>query len=454
MRRLVLLIALVLTMGTLSTPPAAAYQPPGGAVFNTPPPWGNQPEAYRIIRHVEAAIRNVPRDLNRGPDAPEVLITSYLLDRRVSVDALIEACRKGASVRVIIDKAITSGASVRLAKALNGDNVTDRDGDGIRDAPETDACGKPFEGGARSARATSDEAHDGTPRLTDREAVESIQAALPRDPSWGDDQSYLTQCRGSCRGAAGSMHTKFYAFSHTGTARNVVMVSSSNLNAGGAVKGWNDLYTMKQRPATYAGYENVHDELGRDRNLPNSYSVIHDGPYTSRFFPMETASKANDPTLNDLNKVRCGSDFGRTRINIAMFFWASARGNYLLDRVLQLARQGCQVNTVIGAPSLEIGKRLRAASRARLIKVWDSRKWTGNRQIKVRTHNKYVAIKGTYAGDRSAHLVMTGSQNWGHGSLAKSDDSTLNIELASAYGQYVRHWAKLRRHSIRMAAPR
>ncbi len=111
------------------------------------------------------------------------------------------------------------------------------------------------------------------------------------------------------------------------------------------------------------------------------------------------------------------------------------------------------MSIIIGAPSLSIAKRLRAASRARLIKVWDSRHWTKNRVLKVRTHNKYVAVKGTYSGDRSAHLVMTGSANWGHGSLDKSDDSTLNIELASAYGQYVNHWGRLRNHSIRMAAP-
>jgi hypothetical protein len=232
------------------------------------------------------------------------------------------------------------------------------------------------------------------------------------------------------------------------------MVSSSNLNKGGAVKGWNDMYAMKRVPQTYAAYERVHDEMGRDRNLPDSYLQVREGRFVSRFFPMERGTKAEDPTLNDLKQVRCGSDFGRTRININMFYWQGVRGEYLLSKVLGLARQGCRVNIIIGAPSLEVGKRLRAASRARLVKVWDSRHWTKKRVLKVRTHNKYVAIKGTYRGNRRAHVVMTGSQNWGHGSLAKSDDSTLNIELASAYGQYIRHWGRVRQHSIRMAPPR
>ena len=39
------------------------------------------------------------------------------------------------------------------------------------------------------------------------------------------------------------MHSKFYLFSRTGASQHVVMVSSSNLNRGGAVLGWNDMYT-------------------------------------------------------------------------------------------------------------------------------------------------------------------------------------------------------------------
>ncbi len=32
------------------------------------------------------------------------------------------------------------------------------------------------------------------------------------------------------------------------------MVSSSNLNRGGALLGWNDMYVMKNRPKSYDGY--------------------------------------------------------------------------------------------------------------------------------------------------------------------------------------------------------
>ncbi len=166
MRRLVLLVALVLAMGTLSAPPAAAWEPPGGAVFNTPPPWGDTQEAYKIIRHVEAAIRAVPADPDRGLDQPEILVTTYLLDRKPSIDALIDACKRGVSVRVIIDKGIETSGSVRLARALNGDNVTTTE-----PTPETGACGAALDPATATSRAVEEQADDGTPKLTEDEAV-------------------------------------------------------------------------------------------------------------------------------------------------------------------------------------------------------------------------------------------------------------------------------------------
>ena len=74
-------------------------------------------------------------------------------------------------------------------------------------------------------------------------------------------------------------------------------------------------------------------------------------PFLARFFPMRNARKATDPTLRDLRKIRCRSAFGRTRIHISMFYWKGRRGDYLLDKVASLARDGCKVRIVYGAPS-------------------------------------------------------------------------------------------------------
>ena len=56
-------------------------------------------------------------------------------------------------------------------------------------------------------------------------------------------RSYAKTCIQSCRGARGAAHAKFYLFSKTGKAKNVVMSGSANLTVAGAVNQWNDMYT-------------------------------------------------------------------------------------------------------------------------------------------------------------------------------------------------------------------
>ena len=391
-----LVLAMVFTMGIS---PASAYEPPHGAVFNVPRPWGGEAARYRIIHTVERAINKTrPVSTDRHP---VILISSFLFDRRASADALIRARNRHVSVRVILDGDVDNHQERRLARALNHDNV-----------------------GRLSSKATS----------------------------WGPDHSYLKKCRGSCRGGGGNMHSKFYAFSHTGTTRNVVMVSSSNLNRGGAVAGWNDLYIIKRRPRTFREFSMIHRDMTDDVRAGTNKVQLVDGPFTSRFFPMANASKRNDPTLNDLNHIRCkGSDFGRTRVNVSMFYWAGTRGWYLASKLLDLARHGCRVSVIYGAPSKVIRLRLSKAARHHLINLWDSRKdLNGNGDYDVRTHGKYVLVKGTYRGDRHTRVVMTGSQNWVGGSLSKGDEVTLNVKLASAYHKYIVNWGVIRNHSRRI----
>ncbi len=390
-----LVLAMVLTIGVS---PASAYEPPHGAVFNVPRPWGGTAAEYRIIHTVERAINKTrPVSTDRHP---VILISSFLFDRRASADALINARNRHVSVRVILDGDVDNHQERRLARALNHDNV----------------------------------------------------GALSSDPAtWGKDRSYLKKCRGSCRGGGGNMHSKFYAFSHTGTTRNVVMVSSSNLNRGGAVAGWNDLYIIKRRPRTFREFSKIHQEMTDDVRAGTNKVQLVDGPFTSRFFPMENASKSNDPTLQDLDRIRCRSDFGRTRVNVSMFFWAGTRGTYLARKLLGLARDGCRVSVIYGAPSRDIRLLLSKFARRHLISLYDSRKdLNGNGTYDVRTHGKYVLVKGSYRGNRHARVVMTGSQNWVGGSLSKGDEVTLNVELASAYHKYITNWGVIRNHSRRI----
>ena len=84
-----------------------------------------------------------------------------------------------------------------------------------------------------------------------------------------------------------------------------------------------------------------------------------------------------------------------------MFYWKGRRGNYLADKLLSLARDGCQVSVVYGGPSIEMATRLRAAAGRSLIRLYDTR-WDRNDDgfNEVRTHAKYVLVRGSYGKDR------------------------------------------------------
>src|SRR3712207_3538265 len=224
------LLTVVLLSITSLVASAAAYVPPGGGTFNTPRPWGNDKERYRIVRTIEKAFKKT-RPTKDDP-RPVILVSTYLLDRNQAVDALVDACRRGVAVRVILDEDIDNRNSRRLITVLNGDNVPDRNKDGVPDRkPRARKCNRPKRPhGERAAVQHTD--------LLSLEAARRSVARPMRDSvTWGKDGSYVKVCRGSCRGAGGNMHSKFFAFSHTGQANSVVMVSSSNLNEGGALLG-------------------------------------------------------------------------------------------------------------------------------------------------------------------------------------------------------------------------
>jgi len=250
------------------------------------------------------------------------------------------------------------------------------------------------------------------------------------------------------------MHAKFYAFSRTRTARNVVMVSSANLNRGAARLGYNDLYTMRSVPTSFATYARVHAELARDRVNGNPYVVHREGPFESQFFPKRGAPRAADPTYRALARVRChgvtggAGRGGRTAINIGMFHWAGDRGEYLARRLVALHRDGCKVGVIYGAPSRNVRLMLVRSG----IPTYDSRvDRNGDGRPDLRVHAKYMVISGNYGGDSSSWQVFTGCQNWVDGSLTGGDENTLRISSRAACGRYMDNWRFVRDRGARPA---
>jgi hypothetical protein len=442
---------LLLLMPVGFVPAQAATAGGGSATFNTPRPYGGRSANFAIVNRVVRAINGVPRH-QKGKPREVITIATYLLDHTPTVTALVNACRRGVEVRVIIDEDIMNRNARRLISTLNGDNVPDRNHDGKADRkPRARPCNRPLKKDRATTSAGRESGTRSNRTMSAQRTIHSVDAPLNDSITWGQDGSYVKRCHPSCRSRHGNMHMKIYLFSHTGKQRDVVMVSSSNLNRGGAFLGWNDMYVMNNRPKSYAEYVKLHRLMTRGTLAPKDRIEIADGPYTTRFFPMRDAGINRDPTLSDLKKIKCKSAFGPTRINISMFYWKGRRGNYLADKVLGLAHAGCQVSIVYGAPSRQIAARLRAAAGHGLINLYDSR-WDYNEDgwSEVRTHSKFVLVRGNYEGNPKKWVVMTGSPNWVAGSLSKGDEVTLNIELKSAYTAYLRNWERIRAHSRKL----
>ncbi|WP_183098817.1 phospholipase D-like domain-containing protein [Nocardioides pelophilus] len=446
MRRTVLLLAVLLPF-TLLAVPANSYEPTGGASYNVPEPWGTDAENTSVIRRVEEAFRHV-RPTPKDP-RPVILVTGYLFDRKKSADALIAACRRGVSVRVIVDRDVASRPFRKLVTYLNADNVRDRDNNGIADNdPKAGRCNRPLSqehGGLRTKGDASE-----LPVMTSRQVTRSLAEDYGADVTWGRDRSYILKCSGSCRGGAeANMHSKIYAMSNSGTARFVVMTSSSNLNAGGANLGWNDLVVMKNRPKTFDFMVKIHRLMTRQKRAGRQLVELVDGPYTTRIFPMIGVGKDRDPLMVDLRKVRCSSAFGPTQLYIQQFWWNGHRGNYIWDKIRSLALNGCKVHIIFGAVDSGLLSRMKAARASGLIELWDSR-WDSSDLdgcVNTRTHMKNVAIKGTYGKNRKYAGVWTGTANWATGSLTKGDENTLNVRSLKLYKQYVARWKVVKNHS-------
>ncbi len=389
------LAVLVATLGFV--PSAAAWEPADGALFNNPR--GSYDAQWRIVNHINKAVR-------KARPGSRIMFSTFLMDSRKAADALLRAHRRGVHVQLVMDGDDSfTGQAKRLRRAFNADN-------------------RKIKRGERKLNSK------GEPRR------------------WGPDQSFVVFCEGSCRAGRANNHSKFYVFTETGSTKNVVMVSSSNLNKGGALRGFNDLYVTKGRRGLVGVYAGIHAEMARDSAQDGDrYRQYRHGLLTTRFYPK---TRGDDPVLRDLSKVRCrgvrggAGHRGRTAINISMFAWNHDRGMAIARRLVALDRAGCDVSVIYGAPSKVIAQYLRKSARNDRIKLWDSRRdRDGDGFVDLRVHHKYMLISGRYGDDRSAWRVHTGSQNWGKGTLQSGDENTVNIASRRAYDQYISNWRML-----------
>ncbi|MFD1325205.1 phospholipase D-like domain-containing protein [Micromonospora sonneratiae] len=235
------------------------------------------------------------------------------------------------------------------------------------------------------------------------------------------------------------MHNKFFLFSSTLGAANVLVQSSANLNWSNSERYWNNALQVVGNTDIYNSYVAYHGDLAAKVKNNDYYRTTSVGGVKSYFFPRAGSGASTDTIANALSEnVTCtgntstGTGTGRTMIRIAM--WSFTRVE-VANVLRSLANQKCWVDIVYAESTPEV---LAALNHDRIM-VYKLNNADG-----YLVHSKYMAIEGTYAGVRDTKLVFTGSHNWSYSALRENDEALLRITSASVHDAYRSNFWALR----------
>ena len=255
-------------------------------------------------------------------------------------------------------------------------------------------------------------------------------------------QSWLRKCAGSCRGARGIPHSKFYLFSRVNDRRYVTMFGSNNATDVAAKDQWNDLYTWVNNQRIYTTFQRIFNEMSRDRNVKGR------GFVRARFSPSQMVDfypykgavpkRIPDPDMYRLNRIKCtgatgGAGFkGRTKIRIMQTAIHGERGKRLARKLVRLKKAGCDIRVVY---ALMGGKVHQILTRARVQKLQLAYDRDRNGVYDIYIHMKSLAISGNYEGRTNARVVYNGSANWSQVPLASDEvvGEFRDIAMTKAY---------------------
>jgi phosphatidylserine/phosphatidylglycerophosphate/cardiolipin synthase-like enzyme len=260
--------------------------------------------------------------------------------------------------------------------------------------------------------------------------------------------SFAHRCHRGCRGG-GVLHTKMYLFDSTtpvlsaNRIRNTVLFGSSNMTSNAAKIQWNDLYGVRNDTSgLYKQFSRMFDLMKADNGYHRNPTLGPAGPFRATFWPAPAGS--TDAYLTGLRSVSCtgvsGAGIGgRTVLYINMHAWFGTRGLALANQARRLYNRGCYVRVLYSFMSYGVYKKLHVGTGSRM-SVRRTIFSHNGRTAYVYSHLKSIAISGNVAGNRSARVVWTGSNNFTNEGL-NFDEVSVRIASASAYNSYAR-WFK------------
>lgn len=371
------LLVVALIFSALAAPAVAGrnYTPSEGGHFNHPR------EKDRKEERIESVILKTINHAKRGS---RIRISLFSWDRKKVALALVRAKKRGVKVQVLLNNHQFTGAQYILKQAL---------------------------GGNRWKKNFSYECHFG--------------------------------CRHFKRGE--NLHTKMFLFSGLKSgATDVVFTGSMNLTENSVVNQWNDMFVRNNDPAFFQGMDHLWRQMRKDKRVKKPYWVKQAGEFQIQAMPFPYPTIKNDPEMAILNQIDCKTPpapgygrNGRTLVRVSMHSWADARGVYLADKMRQLYAAGCDVQVMYGMAGASVRESFTKPTPRGYMPVHvDGYDTDYDGEIDLYSHQKYLAVSGTYEGNPANGGVWTGSSNWNFGGL-RGDE--IIVRLPS---RYVADWVE------------
>ena len=275
-------------------------------------------------------------------------------------------------------------------------------------------------------------------------AVTSLKTALGTDIS---KPSFVAVCTkdAACIGTGPSpiMHNKFYLFESTLGSSNVVVQSSANLNPGNATGHWNNAVTLVGNTDLYNAYRAYHRDLAEKEKNNNYYRTTSSGNAKVYFFPRKGTDESTDTIYNMLDEnITCEGntsvgtqDTHRTIIRVGM--WTFNRDD-IARKLNELADKKCWVDVIYTSADAGVLGHLRNHPRIALYQA-------PSPHI---IHSKYMAIEGTYAGQKDTKWVVTGSHNYTTSALRENDEAMIRIKSNTIHDQYRANFRLIRANAV------
>ncbi|MGO4257038.1 phospholipase D-like domain-containing protein [Marmoricola sp. RAF53] len=251
-------------------------------------------------------------------------------------------------------------------------------------------------------------------------------------------RSWVFKCSYSCRGGAGTMHSKIFLFSQAAGTRYITMTGSANLTDFAISGQWNQMNTVTNNPTVYNQAVAVFEQMRLDRPAP--YVEQRTPSMWMYYYPRGKAAPGYDFAMKALEDVRCtgavdAGPGGRTQIRIAMYAWYENRGRWLAKRVRALWDQGCDVRIIYGIAGNTVKNTLYSPKGRGRIPMRQILLTNKDEDPIYYIHDKFVAVNGHVGAVRNSTFALQGSFNFSDLGF-RSDENFQRLIGRVHYNQY------------------